>query len=157
VDEAATIKTIFDQFSLLSGQGPNFQKSSILFSNNDDDQTKSHIKHIFPVSDLLPNTMHLGHPMIFNHRDRNKAYEFIINKFRAKLTTVKANKLNHTERLTYIKSVFASITVYYMSTVLFSKTFVEKIKAIIQRFWWAGIQDGNPSNPIAFRSWEDIC
>jgi len=78
--------------------------------------------------------MHLGHPMIFNHRDRNKAYDFIINKFRAKLTSVKAKKLNHAGRLTYIKSVLASMPVYYMSTVLFSKTFVEKINAIIRRF-----------------------
>jgi hypothetical protein len=31
--------------------------------------------------------LHLDHPIIFNHNDRNKAYEFIINKFRAKLTT----------------------------------------------------------------------
>jgi len=60
------------------------------------------IKNIFLVSDLLPNTMHLGHPIIFNHNDRNKAYEFIINKFKAKLTTIKANKLNHAGRLTYI-------------------------------------------------------
>ena len=95
--------------------------------------------------------------MIFRHRDRNKAYEFIINKFRSKLTTVKANKLNHAGRLTYIKSVLASIPVYYMSTVLFSKPFVEKINAIIRKFWWAGIQDDSPSNPIAFRSWDDIC
>jgi len=78
--------------------------------------------------------MHLGHPMIFNHKDRNKAYDFIINKFRAKLATVKPDKLNHAGRLTYIKSVLASIPVYYMSTVLFSKTFVEKINAIIRRF-----------------------
>jgi hypothetical protein len=26
-----------------------------------------------------------------------------------------------------------------MSTVLFSKTFVEKINTIIRRFWWAGV------------------
>lgn len=44
-----------------------------------------------------------------------------------------------------------------MSTVLFSKIFVEKINAIIRRFWWAGVQDDNPTSPIAFRSWEDIC
>jgi hypothetical protein len=77
--------------------------------------------------------MHFGHLIIFNHNDRNKAYEFILNKFRAKLTTVKANKLNHAGRLTYIKSVLASIHVYYISIVLFSKTFVAKINAIIQR------------------------
>ena len=138
MDEAATIKSIFDRFSLLSGQVPNFQKSSILFSKNIDDQTKSYIKHIFLVSDLLPNTMHLGHSMIFNHNDRNKAYEFIVNKFRAKLTIVKANKLNHAGRLTYIKSVLASIPVYYMSTVLFSRTLVERINATIKKFWWVG-------------------
>jgi hypothetical protein len=100
------------------------------------------------MPDLLPNTMHLGHPMIFNHRDRNKAYAFIINKFRAKLTTVKANKLNHAGRITYIKSVLVSIPVYYMSTVLFLKTFVEKINTIIRKFWWAGIQDDDASSPV---------
>jgi hypothetical protein len=44
-----------------------------------------------------------------------------------------------------------------MSTVLFSKSFVEKITAIIHKFWWTGVQEDNPTNPIAFRSWEDIC
>lgn len=95
--------------------------------------------------------------MIFNHNDKNKAYEFIFNKFQAKLTTVKANKLNHADRLTYIQLVLSSIPVYYMSTILFSKTFVEKITAIIRRFWWTGVQEDNPTSPIAFRSWDDIC
>jgi hypothetical protein len=44
-----------------------------------------------------------------------------------------------------------------MSTVLFSKSFIAKINAIIRNFWSAGIQDENPSNPIDFRSWDDIC
>lgn len=112
---------------------------------------------MFPVADLNPNTMHLGHPIIFNHNDKSKAYDFILNKFRAKLTTLKANKLNHAGRLTYIKSVLASILIYYMSTVLFSKSFVGKINAIIRNFWWAGVQDDNPTSPTAFRSWDDIC
>jgi len=128
-----------------------------MFSKNVDSTTKARIKDIFPVPDLIPTTMHLGHPIIFNHNDRNKAYEFILNKFRAKLTTVKANKLNHARRLTYIKSVLTSIPVYYMSTVLFSKTFVGKITAIIRKFWWTGAQEDNPTSPIAYRSWDDIC
>jgi hypothetical protein len=44
-----------------------------------------------------------------------------------------------------------------MSTILFSKTFIDKINSIIRRFWWAGIQEENNTNPIAFRSWDDIC
>jgi hypothetical protein len=101
--------------------------------------------------------MHLGHPMIFSNKDRNRAYNFIYSKFHAKFGSIKANKLNHAGRLQYIKSVLSSIPVYYMSIVLFSKTFIAKINAIIRKFWWAGIQDENPTNPIAFRSWDDIC
>jgi hypothetical protein len=115
------------------------------------------IKTIFPVPDLQPYTKNLGHPIIFNHGDRNKAYNFIFAKFQSKLTTVRANKLNHAGRLTYIQSVLASIPIYYMSTVLFSKVFVHKINTIIRRFWWTGVQDGNPTSPIAYRSWNDIC
>ena len=136
--EASTIRRILHDFCNLSGQTPNLHKSSILFSKSVDAMTKAQIRDIFHVPDLLPNTLHLGHPIIFNHNDRNKAYEFIINKFRAKLTTIKANKLNHAGRLTYIKSVLASIPVYYMSTVLFSRTLVERINATIKKFWWVG-------------------
>jgi hypothetical protein len=46
---------------------------------------------------------------------------------------------------------------YYMSTFLFSKTFIEKINTIIRRFWWAGVQEDNHTSPIAYRSWDDMC
>jgi hypothetical protein len=38
----------------------------------------------------------------------------------------------------------------------FPKKFIDKINSIIRRFWWAGIQEENNTNPIAFRSWDDI-
>jgi hypothetical protein len=95
--------------------------------------------------------------MIFTHKDKNRAYNFIFFKFHAKFATLKANKLNHAGRLQYITSVLSSIPVYYMSTVLFSKTFIHKINSIIRNFWWASVQAENPTNPIAFRSWDDIC
>jgi hypothetical protein len=44
-----------------------------------------------------------------------------------------------------------------MSTILFSKNLIERITAIIRKFWWAGVQEDNPTSPIVFRSWEDIC
>jgi hypothetical protein len=96
--------------------------------------------------------MHLGHPMIFSYRDKNKAYDFIYNKYMAKFGTIKANKLNHAGRLQYIKSVLSSIPIYYMPTVLFSKTFIEKINTIIRRFWWARVQEEDTSSLISYRS-----
>jgi len=53
--------------------------------------------------------------------------------------------------------VLSSIPIYYMSTILFSKSFLHKITTIIKNFWWTGIQEDNPTNPIPFRSWDDIC
>lgn len=44
-----------------------------------------------------------------------------------------------------------------MSTVLFSKTFIAKITAIIRKFWWASVQEENETSPFHFRSWDDIC
>jgi len=128
-----------------------------MFSRNVDNRSRLDVKNVFPVADLSPNTIYLGHPLIFNHNDRSKAYDFILNKFRAKLTTLKANKLNHAGRLTYISSVQASIPIYYMSTILFSKTFISKITTIIRNFWWAGVQEDNASSSFHFRSWKDIC
>jgi hypothetical protein len=87
----------------------------------------------------------------------NKAYEFILNKFKVKLTTIKANKLNHAGRLTYMNLVLASIPVYYMFTILFSKSFIGTITAIIRKFWWTRVQEDSPTSPIAYRSWHDIC
>jgi hypothetical protein len=78
--------------------------------------------------------MHLGHPMIFSHKDKNRAYNFIYSKSYAKFATLKANNLNHAGRLQYITSVLSSIPVYYMSTVLSSKAFITKINSIIRTF-----------------------
>lgn len=114
-------------------------------------------KRMLNQSFLSTNAIHLGHLLIFSDADRNKAYDFIINKFKAKLNSLKANKLNHAGRLTYINSVISSIPIYYMSTILFSKKFMDKITTIIRRFWWAGVQEDNLSTPFHFRSWKDIC
>lgn len=101
--------------------------------------------------------MHLGHPIIFNHKDRNKAYEFIINKFRTKLTTVKATSSTMLV-VSLTLSLFLRLFLFITCPLsFFSKAFVENINSIIRMFWWTGVQDDNPTNPIAFRSWEDIC
>lgn len=63
--------------------------------------------------------------------NHNYSYTAWLPNSELSITTVKANKVNHAGRLTYIQSVLASIPVYYMSTVLFSKTFVGKINAVI--------------------------
>lgn len=94
---------------------------------------------IFPVNLMDASTRHLGHPLFVTNRNKFEIYKFIIDKFKAKLTALKANKLSHAGRLTYINSVFASLPVYYMATILLSKNLLNKITAIIGKFWWTGV------------------
>lgn len=118
-NEANMIGTILYDFCNASGQTPNLAKSHIMFSKNVDGITRLDVKSVFPVGDLTPNSIYLGHPLIFNHNDRTQTYNFILTKFRAKLTTIKGSTINHAGRLVYINSVLNSIPIYYMSTVLF--------------------------------------
>ncbi|KAJ1284947.1 hypothetical protein BS78_03G244300 [Paspalum vaginatum] len=73
--------------------------------------------------------------------NRNAAYNFLINKFRTKLTCLKVDTLSHAGRLVYINSVLASIPIYYMTNILLPKDLLEKITAIIRNFCWKGQQN----------------
>ena len=103
------------------------------------------------------NTIHLGNPLILPAKDRSAAYNFVYDKFKQKLTAYKANRLSHATRLTLIKSVFASIPVYYMSNIIFSKKFLTKLTAIIRNFWWTGVKDESTTKSLCLRAWTDIC
>jgi hypothetical protein len=113
-------------------------------------------KQIFQVPYLDSNTIHLGHPLILPAKDRSVAYNFVYDKFKHKLSAYKANILSHATRLTLIKSVFASIPVYYMSNILFSKKFLTKLIAIIRNFWWTGVKYECTTRSVCLRAWADI-
>jgi hypothetical protein len=128
-----------------------------MFSKKVNLQVKQGIKQIFPVPDIDNNTIHLGHPLILPGKDRSRAYNFVYDKFKSKLSAYKANRLSHAARLTLIKSVFSSIPVYYMSNILFSKKFLTKLTAIIRNFWWTCIKEEQTTRSLCLRAWADIC
>lgn len=101
--------------------------------------------------------MNLGHHLILPLKDRSATYDFIADKFCAKLTCYKANKLSHAARLTLINSVFASIPIYYMANILFSRKVIAKLTAIIRNFWWIGIKEEPTAKTLCLRAWKDIC
>jgi hypothetical protein len=155
--EALKMKQILDNFCSISGQTPNWTKSGILFSKNVPNADRELIKQIFQVPNMDTNFIHLGHPLIIPGKDRNAAYNFVLDKFKFKLSTYKADHLSHAARLELIKSVFSSIPVYYMSNILFTKKFITKIRAIIRNFWWTGIRGETNSKSLCLRAWKDIC
>ena len=155
--EAVRMKRIIQSFCNLSGQTPNWSKSGIIFSKNVDLSIVHMIKQIFNVPDIDNNFIHLGHPLIIPGKKRNDAYNFVLEKFKLKLSTYKADHLSHAARLELIKAVFSSIPVYYMSNILFTKSFIRKIRSIIRNFWWTGIRGETNSKSLCLKAWKDIC
>jgi hypothetical protein len=157
VEEAMQMKNILHVFCQRSGQTPNWRKSGIIFSKHVPSDITQDIMQIFPVSPIDSNFIHLGHPLILPSKDRTSAYSFVLERFKSKLGTYKADKLSHAARLELIKSVFASIPVYYMSNILFSKKLIVKLTTIIRNFWWTGVREETNSKSLCLRAWKDIC
>jgi hypothetical protein len=151
------MKGILQEFCHRSAQTPNWTKSGIFFSKHVTPHMTQAITQIFPVPNIDNNFVHLGHPLILPGRDRTSAYEFVLQKFKSKLSTYKADKLSHAARLELIKSVFASIPIYYMSSILFSKKFIAKLTVVIRNFWWTGVREESGSKSLCLRAWKDIC
>uniref|UniRef100_J3M5K6 Reverse transcriptase zinc-binding domain-containing protein n=1 Tax=Oryza brachyantha TaxID=4533 RepID=J3M5K6_ORYBR len=156
LQEATNLITTLSSFLQISGQTPNWGKSSILFSSATSQEERNIVKGIFPVSDFSAATTYLGHPIFLAASTRSAAYFFLVDKFRG-ISSLRANKLSHAGRLTLIKSVFSSIPIYYMSHMLLSAKLIRKLTSIIRKFWWKGSLDNNSSDGICFRSWKDIC
>ena len=148
---------LIHHFCSISSQIPNWGQSAILYSFHVSQVTTQEIKQVFPFSTLDSNFTHLGHPLILPAKNRTIAYNFVLDKFMAKLPAYKANMLSHAARLELIRSVFSAIPVYYMSNILFTKKFIAKLTAIIRNFWWTGIRDNNSNRSLCLRAWKDIC
>jgi hypothetical protein len=151
------MKQVLLGFCHSSGQLPNWTKSGLLLSRWVDDNTKRDIQNVFQVPLIDESFIHLGHPLVLPAKNRSEAYDFVLQKFRNKLTTYKANTLSHAARVELINSVFASIPVYYMSNILFSKKFIAKINAIIRTFWWTGISSEPSTRALCLAAWKNIC
>jgi hypothetical protein len=150
--EAMTTWNTINRFCNRSGQIPNWSKSSILFSKNVSEAQRKLIKQIFMVEDMNIQSVHLGHPLILPAKNRSQAYDFVLQKFKSKLSCYKSNKLSHAARLVLIKSVLSSLPVYYMSNIIFSKKLLAKTNGVIRDFWWTGVQHDNKTKPIYLKA-----
>ena len=155
--EAYSMAQIIHHFCALSGQTPNWSKSAIHFSVHVNQVVIADIKNIFLVPTIDRNFTHLGHPLILPAINRIVAYNFLLDKFLAKLLVYKANVLSHAVTLELIRSIFSAIPVYYVSNILITKKFIAKLTTIIRNFWWTGIRENNSNRSICLRAWKDIC
>jgi hypothetical protein len=97
---------------------------------------------------------HLGYPLILPPKNRSEAYSFILENFKSKLLTYKAKYLSHATRVELINSIFSSISVNYMSNIIFSRKVLAKITRTIRNFWWTRVNSESASKNSLLNSLE---
>jgi hypothetical protein len=76
------------------------------------------------------------------------------NNFFRKFRGWKMQLLSHSGRLVLIKSVLASISVYYMSTTILSTKITRELTSLIRKFFWGKMKRDQFSVMI---SWDKMC
>ncbi|XP_016168738.1 uncharacterized protein LOC107611308 [Arachis ipaensis] len=136
--EEETIKNyrrILRCFELMSGLSINFDKSSLIPINCDDQWVQCMSRMLgCKIASLL--VKYLGIPLGANPR-LVRTWKPIIEKVEEKLSIWKAKILNRAGKLVLIKSVLNSLPVYYLSLYKMSKVVAEKLISLQRRFLWS--------------------
>jgi len=93
--------------------------------------------------------MHLGHSLLITHRDKSKAYEFIYQEFKSRLTMLKASTVNHCWETCFnsISFCFHTHLLHGYHPVLqefFSKDYNNHTNILVARNSEGGLQETYP-------------
>ncbi|XP_016206680.1 uncharacterized protein LOC107647069 [Arachis ipaensis] len=138
-------KRLLHCFEWMSGLGINFDKSSLISVNCDQDWVTNMCGLLGCAEATLPVRyleISLGaNPQLV------KTWKPILDNVEDKLSLWKAKSLNKAGKLVLIKSILNSFLVYYLSLYKMPKAVVEKIIRLQRRFFWSK-KDGNNGIPL---------
>ncbi|XP_074313543.1 uncharacterized protein LOC141648721 [Silene latifolia] len=72
------------------------------------------------------------------NKSKREIFEFIIDKFRKRLSSWNCILLSLVGRLALISSVLSSLSVYFLSVFKILVSVTKRLDAILSHFWWAG-------------------
>lgn len=90
---ASTIIHIFNTFAEQSGQKINFNKSSVIFSNNVNSEDRKNLSTVLNICQSRKMGKYLGYP-ITNHHPKTLDYQYIMDRMNNKLKGWKARMLS---------------------------------------------------------------
>ncbi|XP_016206044.1 uncharacterized protein LOC107646370 [Arachis ipaensis] len=144
-------KRLLRCFELMSGLAINFDKSSLIPINCDQQWVRSTC-NLLGCKEATLLVCYLGIPLGANPR-LIKTWNPIIDKVEEKLSLWKSKILNKAGKLVLIKAVLCSLSVYYLSLYKMPKVVAEKLISLQRRFLWSK-EDGR--NGMALVSWDVV-
>ncbi|CAN0903445.1 Uncharacterized mitochondrial protein AtMg00310 [Linum grandiflorum] len=151
-DSITTLKDLFNQYQLISGQKINFKKSTIYFSHNTPSALQEFYGTILGVKNIGFQDKYLGIPSRVP-RSRKAMFRDLEDKLRKKLAGWRNACLSPAGKEILIKSVGSAFPSYVMNCFYLPSSLCRKFNNIIGRFWWSN-NDG--LNPIHWVNWSNL-
>lgn len=90
---------------------------------------------------MLPqNCKYLGNPL-FIKKKKVDSFEYILDKMKTKLRAWMSKTLSWVARTILTKSVFNSISIYFISAFKLPIKTCDKVNKLIRDFWWDKVEN----------------
>ncbi|GLT56437.1 hypothetical protein SLA2020_294760 [Shorea laevis] len=150
--EAKTLLSILKDYELASGQVVNMQKSSITFSSNVQQMSRSRILEILGMKELEQAGKYLGFPTHVG-RARTAAFSNLKGSFWMRINEWREQPLSRAGREVLIKSILQSLPTYIMGLFCLPLTLCAELEKIMNKYWWGG---GGDIHKIHWMEWKKL-
>jgi hypothetical protein len=147
---AKSLQNALHLYEVCSGQTINFDKSSIMFSENTREEMRTQVLRELNIRAEARTEKYLGLP-VYVGRARAKTFEYLKDRIWQKIQGWKEKMLTKAGKDILIKACAQAIPTFAMSCFDLTKTLCEQISTMVCRYWWA---QNDEENKIHWLSWE---
>eukprot|EP00253_Pinus_taeda_P020461 PITA_20461 len=152
IQEARSLNSLLNNFSVASGACINIIKSQIFFFNTHP-STQRAIARILGFSIASLPSKYLGAPLL-DSAQKHSSWTSLLERLEARLSLWTHRSLNMASRLVLIKAVLQSMPLYLFSTLAAPKWVLKAIKNLQRNFLWGST---GLNRKWALVKWEKAC
>jgi hypothetical protein len=147
---AKSLQNVLHLYEVCSGQTINFDKSSIMFSENTREEMRTQVLRELNIGAEARTEKYLGLP-VYVGRARTKTFEYLKDRIWQKIQGWKERMLTKSGKDILIKACAQAIPTFAMSCFDLTKSLCEQISTMVCRWWWAQNEE---ENKVHWLSWE---
>jgi hypothetical protein len=151
-ESARSLQHVLKLYEVCSGQTINFDKSSIMFSENTKARHKAHVRSALNIRTEAVTEKYLGLPVHVG-RSRSKTFEYLKDRIWKKIQGWKERMLSKAGKDILIKACAQAIPTFAMSCFDLTKGLCVEMSMMICRYWWA---QQDKENKMYWLSWETL-
>jgi hypothetical protein len=135
-ESARSLQNIVQLYEVCSGQTVNYDKSSVMFSENIRSHHRNQVLAALNISAQARMEKYLG-LLVHVGRSRKKTFEYLLKRIWKKIQGWKERMLSKMGKDILIKACAQAIPTFTMSCFDLTKSLCEEMSMMICRFYWA--------------------